>query len=1053
MTDLRIVPAGAGAGKTFEIKKTLATWIKSGAVRPERVLAVTFTEAAAGELRERIRTALLKEGLPIAALAVERAYVSTIHSLGLRLLTEHAFSGGTSPQPRHLDEAERNMLIREALPHASALKPIETELERYGYVYDGGSGKSGEEKLREAVLKQIDLLRGLGDVGADAGLIEPALARMAEVYGPVLEDVEAAKALLLGAIREMLRSHPEGGGENISAKGNLDKLSNDLELLRQVDTLPELLDYNWKLWNNLRKLFTGNSRSKTPEGYDDCVLAIIDAAEAIVRHPGPLADAQFHFQCLTKCAQEVLEAYEARKRSFGLIDYADMVAGAECLLRTRPDALETALGEIDCVVIDEFQDTNPVQFALLWRLAQRAPRCLLVGDVKQSIMGFQGADPRLSNALAEANPQNTQALHRNWRSTPALMEFVNAMGAGLFGNHYQPLEPQRDPVSVVALEALRISKGRLVRNYSKPHEHIAERIARLLSDGEEVTDRRTGAKRAARPSDIALLVGRHKAAANYAEELRLRGVPVRIAEGGWYASQVVSVARAALAYAANPTDTHAGILLLVLGPEQEPLQTALHRKMEGNFHDDPTLRVLATLSDGLLDLPTATVCARVFALAGLDAWADCWLDSGQSRADLLKLEAAAEEFDAAHVDLKAAAGFHGETLKVFLAWLAHRSEDDSFDKRPDPGAETTEAVEIVTWHGSKGREWPITVVAEFDKSIAEWPNTTTTTFTRLDDLSDMDAVLDSAALIHTPSLDTPEAQMRVIEDRREAFEETAKNLLYVAMTRARDRLIIEWPDWLKARDDGAAADCLFHVLEDRTGIATDSGAITLNGVSCAATVHYVPEQVSCTNLEANIAEVRPRFGALQPMEATAQTPWRYRPSQGRGRALGQGRDYTLGPAWPAEAGSAARGNALHMAVRALLLRPDIAGRIRDASGLDETVLARVAARANELRNWLNINGYTELHAEIPVEGHTSQGAMISGVIDLLAISPKGALVIDHKSGGAGEGFGPYEAQLASYADLVPSLTGHAVTGVAINWIDHGRFIIHDLAPISDEQSA
>lgn len=1053
MIDLRIVPAGAGAGKTFEIKKTLATWIKSGVVQPERILAVTFTEAAAGELRERIRTALLKEGLPIAGLAVERAYVSTIHSLGLRLLTEHAFAGGTSPQPRHLDEAERNMLIREALPHASALKPIEAELERYGYVYDGGSGKSGEEKLREAVLKQIDLLRGLGDAGGDAGLIDPALARMAEVYGSVLEDVEAAKVLLLGAIREMLRSHPEGGGENISAKGNLDKLASDLELLQRVDVSPELLDQNWKLWNSLRKLFTGNSKSKTPQGYDDCAMVIMDAAEAIIRHPGPLADAQFHFRCLTKCAQEVLEAYEARKRSFGLIDYADMVAGAERLMRSRPDALETALGEIDCVVIDEFQDTNPVQFALLWRLAQRAPRCLLVGDVKQSIMGFQGADPRLSNALAEANPLNTQALHRNWRSTPAVMEFVNAMGAGLFGNHYQPLEPQRDPVGGIALEALRISKGRLVRNYAKPHEHIAERIAQLLADGEEVTDRRTGKARAARPSDIALLVGRHKAAANYAEELRLRGVPVRIAEGGWYASPVVSAARAALAYAANPVDTHAGMLLLVLGPEQVPLKTALNRKMEGNFHDDPTLRALAALSDGLSDLPIATACARVFALAGLGAWAACRPDGGQSRADLLKLEAAAEEFDAAHVDLKASAGFHGETLKVFLAWLAYRSEDNSFDKRPDPGAETTEAVEIVTWHGSKGREWPITVVAEFDKSIAEWPNTTTTTFTRLDDLSDMEAVLGSAALIHTPSLDTPEAQLRVIEDRREAFEETAKNLLYVAMTRARDRLIIEWPDWLKVRDEGAAADCLFQVLEERTGIKTESGAITLNGVICPATVRHAPEQVSCTELKVNVAEVRPRFGALEPLETAVQTPWRYRPSQERGRALGPGQDHTLGPAWPAESGSAARGIALHMAVRALLLRPDLAARMREASGLHETVLARVAARANELRNWLNINGYTELHAEIPVEGRTAQGAVVSGIIDLLAIGPKGALVIDHKSSGVGEGLGSYEAQLASYAELVPGLTGHAVTGVAINWLDHGHLVIHDLDAIPDELPA
>jgi ATP-dependent exoDNAse (exonuclease V) beta subunit len=75
-----------------------------------------------------------------------------------------------------------------------------------------------------------------------------------------------------------------------------------------------------------------------------------------------------------------------------------MIVGAERLLRTDPAVRRAVLDEIDCVIIDEFQDTNPVQFALLWQLGAHAPRTLLVGDVKQSIMGFQGADALLSQA-------------------------------------------------------------------------------------------------------------------------------------------------------------------------------------------------------------------------------------------------------------------------------------------------------------------------------------------------------------------------------------------------------------------------------------------------------------------------------------------------------------------------------------------------------------------------------------------------------------------------------------------------------------------------------
>ena len=80
-----IVSAGAGAGKTYHIAQTLTEWVRTGEVQPERILAVTFTEAAASELQGRLRTALLEDGQPEAAMALGRAYVSTIHALGVRI--------------------------------------------------------------------------------------------------------------------------------------------------------------------------------------------------------------------------------------------------------------------------------------------------------------------------------------------------------------------------------------------------------------------------------------------------------------------------------------------------------------------------------------------------------------------------------------------------------------------------------------------------------------------------------------------------------------------------------------------------------------------------------------------------------------------------------------------------------------------------------------------------------------------------------------------------------------------------------------------------------
>ena len=133
MTELSIVPAGAGAGKTHHIQETLTQWVRDGKVRPEKILAVTFTEAAAGELRQRIRGALIADSNLAAALAVERAYVSTIHGLGRRLLIEHAFASGSSPQQRLIAEDEQDLLIRRSIEENPGLSELTRNLAALGY--------------------------------------------------------------------------------------------------------------------------------------------------------------------------------------------------------------------------------------------------------------------------------------------------------------------------------------------------------------------------------------------------------------------------------------------------------------------------------------------------------------------------------------------------------------------------------------------------------------------------------------------------------------------------------------------------------------------------------------------------------------------------------------------------------------------------------------------------------------------------------------------------------------------------------------------------------
>lgn len=1040
MTQFTIVPAGAGAGKTHRIKEQLTDWVRAGEVRPDRILAVTFTEAAAGELRERIRASLLDAGMIDAALAVERAYVSTIHGLGLRVMTEHAFAASTSPQPRHLSDAERDLLIRQALAHCEVLAPVMADPERYGYAATWAEGV--EDGFRGAVLKMIDLLRGLGDAGAAPQLIEDACARLRHVYGQTAADGAPLEATLRRAAQDMLALFPNGALDLPGLKGSpLDTFRKDLANLRSAAET-DRLSRDWKLWGKLRDLRMTKRGCPTPPGYDAHAEVVMAAAGRIIDHPGPLADAVLHLQCLIGGAQAIMADYAARKRALGVIDFSDMIVEAERLLRDDASVLDAVLAEVDCVIVDEFQDTNPVQFALLWRLASRAPRTLLVGDVKQSIMGFQGADPRLTQALIAAFPQNVAPLDRNWRSDPRVMEFVNEMGAGLFGADYTRLAPTRQPTGQPVLEVISLADSRAARK-PPPEQYVAGRIRAILDDGDLVSDHQTGVLRPARPSDIAVLVARHSAAARYAETLAAFGLPVRISAEGWAGSRAIAAACHALALVADPADSHAALCLLTLGPAAIPLEAAMIALADGTLAQRPELAPLLGLAPLARTLPMAALVPQVLMAAGLRDWADVLPDSAQVQADLVRLEHEAAEFDAAHPDMKAAAGFYGYSPKVFLGWLAAQSERD-FDRHPDPSSGAALGVEIVTWHASKGREWPITIVAELDREIGERPGTTVAEFA---DFSDLDAVLSTARLIHTPRLDVPERLAHFLADRLPAATQGARNLLYVALTRARDRLILEWPlgKFGKAAEQDDPAPFMAQLLRDEAGLKPALGQLTIGAVTLPCR----------TILSANGAPVPQgdppgeadtlRFGQTRPLPHGPQTEWRQRPSQLAAVPLG-GKPATqvLGPGFAGAEVMAAtqRGGAWHLAFRTLAARPELIDRLPAATGLDAATLAAIAAQAAALRARLAQDGFPDLHFELPIQIDNPDGSQLNGVIDLLAEGPEGLVIVDHKTGGGS--FAGYWPQLAAYAEAAARALGRPVRRVGIHWMNAGTLEMLDV---------
>jgi ATP-dependent exoDNAse (exonuclease V) beta subunit len=485
-----------------------------------------------------------------------------------------------------------------------------------------------------------------------------------------------------------------------------------------------------------------------------------------------------------------------------------------------------------------------------------------------------------------------------------------------------------------------------------------------------------------------------------------------------------------------------------MGPDPLTLQEALRRQIDGELLREPSLQRLSALSDPLLTTTMPAAVDLVITVAGLKDWVARMADPEQEEADLLRLRAEAHAFDEAHRDLRSSSGFHGQTLKVFLGWLDSRKAERDFDHRPDPSGNSAQAVEIVTWHASKGREWPITVVAEFDNDIEERPGTTSTSFRSFDLRSNTSAPLASAELVHTPVMAAPEIQRRFIEDRRKDFEANARNLLYVAMTRARDRIILEWPMFLSERKNGQEhAKCLFHVLEDTCSPSIATGSLTIAGVGCPARIIDPPDQAMLTEYRALRDRRSARFGRRDPLPSVHVTPWRLQPSA-MTTAIGDVpsvEDFTIGPRWPVGPSDAERGTSIHLALRTCLTRPDLAQNLPDATGLDEKTLASIRERADSLKKWLSSSGFDDIRCEIPFVEAMPGGTEIGGTIDLLATGPKGCLLIDHKTGGPGEGLGAYWPQLSAYVKIFPQIfPDRQLTAVGIFWIDHGQISVANL---------
>ncbi|KXS55527.1 MAG: exodeoxyribonuclease V subunit beta [Marinobacter sp. T13-3] len=1037
---LTLIKAGAGAGKTYTIQSTLADWVKQGIVKADRVLAVTFTNDAANEMRTRIRLALLKEGMMAEARLLQKSNISTIHAFGLEILKTFAYEAGKSPAPRQLTEQEQDFLLRKAMDQAQAIQPVLDDLEHYGYGggFKGDDFQDADEQLTETILALINKLRSLGKGFSETAGEAEALLRQAKdtiktTYGHVQKDGAPYADQLWSAIEAVKTEYPD-----VTILREKGEWGNNGHTRAFVDNIysatRERLDRDWKLWaslqfdDNLKKI-----REKHPRA--DLAEPVWNAAEKLSVHPGPLNDALTHIECLINGVLETLAAYQYTKEQAGLVDYGDMVHLANDMLEANPEWLDGIAGDYDCLIIDEFQDTNPLQYALLRRFQASSKYTLIVGDLKQSIMGFQGSYSRLFAELlndGEKTPGVVKELDSNWRSTHELMDFINGVGTALFGSKYQELAPKAGYKSdLPAVQVLRFSKDDWNLNAnaksSKPgftaegNIALANHIKELLGSGSQITDRHSGQKRSIRGSDIAVLARGHSRLGKFAEALRNVRVEVQIQQPGFLACESVQWVLSALQALNNRRDHYAWLDLLtsplVGGQSTERLSELLASYDSKTALKHSLKDLLEPLGNSLRKQPVKNQLLTIIEEGRLFETLNSHPQGPQYRANLIKLIGLAEEFEALQPETLNAMGIAGKNASTFPVWL--NENKDSIDEQPTADPQAEDAVVLKTWHSSKGLEWPVVMVLDAEK--ASEPRFPSISMAYPD--GGIDTMLDQSFVQVMPKFEDERTKNRFSELLEDEHIETNKNVYYVALTRAREQLIV--PCWDSFSDGSMLSYILPLVMENDTSV--EQKQVTPTAAGQDSSLSQVAEYGAMLIKRGN------QLGKLKHSIS---------PSLDKGDSIFEAPEtvrMSYSPALDLEKFNRIPANSLgtwvHRLYQVYFMRPELLERalaMKPGCVFEKTQKTEIYRHLDGFReNIENLLGHEiAIRSELPVHDLSELDQVVSGVIDLVVNGLDRTLLVDHKSDGDGK-LVDYLVQLNAYRYMYREQSS---TIFGVNWI-------------------
>lgn len=827
--------AGAGCGKTFVLTYRFISHLeadnnrtaKQEPTRLSQLIAITFTDAAAREMRSRIRAACYEKLMSADSAEsqqhwlnylreIDAARISTIHAFCASLLRAHAARAGLDPAFGVLDQADANVLQYQVID--DVLRERLAALDENALDLAAAFGLATlKQQIADMLVHRHEPAFRQWQAAAASDLVA-AWHDWHDKFAVPNAVPEIAAAAPIDTLSRQLAdlAVPPGRDKLREARASLLGL---LPRLKSAD--PTLCDADLDLVRESAIVKGVCSAKDWPAGeyetYLNACKALRDAIDKFRPHPFDDAAAEEAARRgieLLRLTAVVADAYENQKSTQGKLDFDDLLAKTYALL-TKPenaDITERLAGDLQLLLVDEFQDTDQLQVDLVVCLCGNvldSGRLFLVGDFKQSIYRFRGAEPAVFIKLREqVSPDGQKRLVHNYRSQPGVLHFVNALFCDTLariGESYESLQPKREQITrkdcveflwtITPDKNDRSKRGNAREARVKEALAIARRLRTLIdpaSDERPVVDKKTGRPRQLKLGDVAILFRTLNDIQVYEEALREYDLDYYLVGGfAFYAQQEIFDVLNLLRAVASTADD-----LSLAGALRSPFFAL----------SDETLFWLAdsagSLNAGLFADPLPKQLSneeRVKTAAAAETIAH--LRSMKNRVPIVALLNAA--LDRTGYDAVLVAEYLGERKLANLHKLLEqaRAADQSgaidFDgfitqlaqfiaREPKESVaatlpEAANVIRLMTIHHAKGLEFPLVIVPDLDRPpLLRSP------------VAALHPVL--GPLVAQPPDDDAErvsTGMTLFSalERREDLEER-KRMLYVACTRAADYLIL-----------------------------------------------------------------------------------------------------------------------------------------------------------------------------------------------------------------------------------------------------------------------